>query len=378
MNTTADAITIQRFLAEMQEQGFQYVAMEVSSHALAQGRVNGVEFYAAIYTNLTQDHLDYHLTLEAYAEAKKKLFINFNPVISVFNVDDEIVRKTMEEVEQLSSQREVPGGGKLGSRDTKIYGYSIKDDLRSPPCQGRARVGLPTRAEGTPSNSPLTGGGSNFLSAQILSYTPSGMKAELQFPSSVQKVDIPLIGDFNLSNVLAVLTLLSAMEIDAIDKLSLLKPVAGRMQLITAENHPSVIVDYAHTPDALEKVLKTLSLYKPQKLGCVFGCGGDRDKTKRPLMAEVASRYANEIILTDDNPRTENPKVIINDILMGIPKDKPYQIIHNRRTAIQTAITKAGPDDMILIAGKGHEDYQEINSERFYFSDVEEVEKIIK
>jgi UDP-N-acetylmuramoyl-L-alanyl-D-glutamate--2,6-diaminopimelate ligase len=303
INTTSDAITIQRFLSDMLAQGFEYVAMEVSSHALEQGRVVGIEFYAAIYTNLTQDHLDYHQTMEAYGEAKKKLFMYFKPLINIFNVDDEIVRQTMAEVlkSKASAVNSLPEEHKL------ICAYSLIEF-------------------------PIASKVDISLRAKILSYTQSGMKVELHLPRGEEIVDIPLIGDFNLSNVLAVLTLLSAMgqEEAAIKQLSVLKPVAGRMQLIASPGKASIVIDYAHTPDALEKVLKALSLYKPQKLWCIFGCGGDRDKTKRPVMGEIASRYADEMILTDDNCRFEDPSLIMVDIVAGLPIGQAYQIIHDR------------------------------------------------
>jgi UDP-N-acetylmuramoyl-L-alanyl-D-glutamate--2,6-diaminopimelate ligase len=329
-NTTLDAISIQRFLAAMRDQGLQAVAMEVSSHALDQDRVNGVKFAAGIFTNLSQDHLDYHQTMEAYANAKLKLFTEFSPPVMVLH--DSIV------IPEIA-----PAFAGVNSQLSGIHVYGLQSMTKN--CE----------------------------------YSLGGIKARFYSQWGDGVINTPLLGEFNLSNILAAMTVLLGLGeslSEILNQLPHLKAVKGRMQLLTVPNRPSVVIDYAHSPDALEKVLKTLSIYKLGKLWCVFGCGGNRDTGKRPLMGEIAGQYADEIILTDDNCRAEDPITIVIDIVKGIPESKPYKIIHNRADAIKFALQEADKNDMILIAGKGHEEYQEINGQKLYFSDEEEVKKL--
>ncbi|QLB19515.1 UDP-N-acetylmuramoyl-L-alanyl-D-glutamate--2,6-diaminopimelate ligase [Mannheimia granulomatis] len=328
VNTTGSAIEIQRNLADFVEQGADFCAMEVSSHGLAQFRAEALEFDLAIFTNLSRDHLDYHNTMEEYAEAKFRLFSELKTHTQLINADDEI-------------------GAKWLNKLPNAVAVSTQPDFLS---------------------------NHRFVKATEVKFTLQG--ASIKFASSWGNGELSsrLIGAFNVSNLLTAFAGLLALGFN-INELVKTAPnlvgVAGRMECITANNKPMVIVDYAHTPDALEKALQAARLHCEGELYCIFGCGGDRDAGKRPLMAAIAEKLADKVIATDDNPRTENNQNIMADIVKGFAKPQTVQIIHNREEAIKTAIEQAKASDVILIAGKGHEDYQIIGAEKLHFSDQE-------
>jgi UDP-N-acetylmuramoyl-L-alanyl-D-glutamate--2,6-diaminopimelate ligase len=331
-HTTPDPVSLQAQLKAYVDQGVQSVAMEVSSHALAQGRVNGVHFDVAVFTNLSRDHLDYHGDMQSYALAKAVLFGWPGLDHAVLNLDDPFGRELAEKARR---------GG------VKVLGYGFE--------AGEVR-GLD------------------------MAVSPRGLAFDVATPWGEARVESGVLGRFNASNLLAVLAALLASGVPlarAVEALARLQPVAGRMQQIRLPGRPLVVVDYAHTPDALEKVLTTLrEVVKDSKaaaadsrLICVFGCGGQRDKGKRPIMGDVASRLADSVIVTSDNPRSEHPRAIIDEIVTGMGAN--YHVIEDRAAAIDHAIRHARPDDVVLIAGKGHEDYQEIAGVKLPFSDAE-------
>jgi len=336
-HTTPDAITLHALLAEFRDAGAKQVVMEVSSHGQQQGRTAGVAFDVAVFTNLTHEHLDYHGNMINYGRAKRALFETPGLKYAVINVDDEFGRQLL-----------VSMPGAVG---TVSYGL-----------EGGALV---------PS-----------LLGKDLQLDHSGLRMTVESDWGRGELHVPLLGRFNAANLLAALgaLLASGMGFDAaLQRLSHVQPVPGRMNGYGGKGgQPLVVVDYAHTPDALEQVLLALRAHTNGNLCCVFGCGGDRDRTKRPLMAKVAERLADRVIITDDNPRSENPAVIIADILAGLANVDAVTVIHNRATAIREAIADASPDDVVLVAGKGHEEYQLVGGQRLAFSDTEQVKKAIK
>ncbi len=323
-NTTPDPLELHRMLAEFKAAGARAVAMEVSSHGLDQGRVNGVAFDCALFTNLTHDHLDYHGTLEAYAAAKARLFDAPGLAAAVLNLDD-------------------PFGGRLAkrleARGVRTIGYSLS--------------GVPA---------------AEFISASSL----EGQRARIDSSWGSAEVTIPQLGRFNVANALGVLGCLLAKGIgfdEGVRLLEALPQVAGRMQKIG--DRPLVVVDYAHTPDALDKVLsalKPVAQARGGRLVAVFGAGGGRDKAKRPVMGSVAAARADRVVLTSDNPRGEDPLAIIEQIRLGV--SGKCEIEADRTAAIESAIASASPADVVLIAGKGHESFQEIAGRRLPFSDA--------
>jgi UDP-N-acetylmuramoyl-L-alanyl-D-glutamate--2,6-diaminopimelate ligase len=325
-HTTPDAVSLQALLAGFRDAGAGGVAMEVSSHGLHQGRVAGVAFDVAVLTNLTQDHLDYHGDMASYAAAKARLFSWPGLKWAVLNADDEL---------GVSLEQQLRGG----STQVVTYGLHAGD-----------------------------------LCAQRLRADRDGLHLEIVSPWGMGELRSPLLGEFNAYNLLAALGALLAGGVklaDALAVLSKIEAVPGRMQSIAAESgEPTVIVDFAHTPDALDKVLTALKPLARGKLICVFGCGGGRDSAKRPLMGAVVAARADVAIVTSDNPRNEDPAHILADILAGMPPGQ--DAIVDRRAAIHKAIQSAGPDDIVVLAGKGHEPYQEINGVRSPFSDCEE------
>ena len=330
-NTTPDAIVLQSMLADYLKENVEVVAMEVSSHGLDQGRVNGVHFDVAVLSNLTRDHLDYHGTHEKYAEAKRRLFVSSDLKLAVLNVDDD-------------------------------FGKSIEKMLH---------------AQGTATMSYGIGGGD--VRASKIHFEPSHFNFLVTTPHGQAEVKANLLGKFNVYNVLAVLATLLVSKVslaDAVEAISHIESAAGRMQQFGGGELPLVVVDYAHTPDALENVLSTLKAQATAKLICVFGCGGNRDAGKRVLMGKVACDIADAVIVTSDNPRNENPLHIIQDILDGMYGN--YAVEEDRAKAIAMAISTAKLGDTVLIAGKGHEDYQEIANEKLHFSDVEQAQKALK
>jgi UDP-N-acetylmuramoyl-L-alanyl-D-glutamate--2,6-diaminopimelate ligase len=324
INTTPDPILLHGMLANYLAQGAASVAMEVSSHGLAQGRVNGVHFDVAVFTNLSRDHLDYHGDMASYAEAKSQLFRWPGLRSAVLNSDDAFGADVV--VKQID-------------KGVRVLTYGFESgDVRG-------------------SNLVLNG---------------DRMAMDVTTPEGNARLDIRLMGRFNAYNLLAVLAVLLASGValqDAVQALHQIEPVAGRMQQLGGQSKPLVVIDYAHTPDALEKVLAALREQTSGKLLCVFGCGGNRDKGKRPLMGEAASRLADSVIVTSDNPRHEDPAVIIADIVAGTGSN--YHIEADRAAAIALAIEQAESGDIVLLAGKGHEDYQDIGGVKLPFSDAE-------
>lgn len=333
VNTTGSAIEIQRNLASFVDQGADFCAMEVSSHGLAQYRAEALQFDLALFSNLSRDHLDYHNTMEEYAAAKFRLFSELQTKQQVINADDEIGREWL----------------------TKLpNAVAVSCDPNFQPSQER------------------------WIKAVKVSYTLKGANIEFESAWGNGLLNSRLIGAFNVANLLTAFAGLLALGHDfnkLIETAARLQGVSGRMECLISENKahemPMVIVDYAHTPDALEKALQAARLHCDGDLWCVFGCGGDRDTGKRPLMASIAEQLADKVIVTDDNPRTEDPDVIFADIMQGFHKPKAVQSMHIRQYAIEQAIEQAGAKDVVLIAGKGHEDYQIIGTKKYHFSDQE-------
>ncbi|HET9652174.1 MAG TPA: UDP-N-acetylmuramoyl-L-alanyl-D-glutamate--2,6-diaminopimelate ligase [Usitatibacter sp.] len=327
-NTTPDPIVLQRLLSEYLRRGARCVAMEVSSHGLHQGRTSGVRFDVAIFTNLTRDHLDYHVTMEAYAEAKYELFAARGLTHAVINADDE-------------------WGERFARR---LRGHRIQ-----------------VTTYGTAAAAALR--------ASNVRLSESGVAFDIDGEWGRHAVQAPVLGAFNVSNLLAVMGALFAAGIDpaqAVAAVGRLQPVPGRLERVGGQGQPLVVIDYAHTPDALEKALSALrpAVARGRRLVCVFGCGGDRDPGKRPLMGQAAMRLADHVVVTSDNPRSEDPHLIIEQILSGVPGSRA-EAIEDRQVAIFSAIHHARPGDVVLLAGKGHETYQEIAGVRHPFSDRE-------
>jgi UDP-N-acetylmuramoyl-L-alanyl-D-glutamate--2,6-diaminopimelate ligase len=324
--TTPDAISVQRLLAQFREQGATHVAMEVSSHALEQGRVGAVDFEVAAFTNLTRDHLDYHGTMEAYGAAKAKLFAWPGLKAAVVNVDDD-------------------------------FGRALA---------GRLPAGVRTL------RTSAAGAAGAQVAAQAIATSAEGLAFALRTPWGAQAVHSPLLGRFNVENLLTVIASLGALDepfVGIVEAIATLTPVNGRMNRIGGDGvHPLVVVDYAHTPDALEQALTALRAHCAGRLVCVFGCGGERDAGKRPQMGAIARRLADLAIVTDDNPRGEDGDAIVAQILAGM--QAPVTVERDRAAAIGHAIAHAGPDDVVLIAGKGHETYQEGPTGKHAFDDL--------
>lgn len=330
-HTTPDPVSLQADLAALKAQGAQAVSMEVSSHALDQGRVAGLQFDVALFTNLSRDHLDYHGSMQAYGAAKAKLFSWQGLKARVLNLDDKFA------AELANSQ----GTGELIT-------YSIE-------------------------NSQAT------IYCQAVSFTDHGIYATVIAGDQQGELHSPLLGRFNLSNLLAVVGGLWALGFDLAQILAVmpkLEAPAGRMQRVGGHEKPLVVVDYAHTPDALEQVLKALRahVHGDARLVAVFGCGGDRDAGKRPLMAQAVESYADFGIVTDDNPRTENAQAIRQQVAAGFLAKASFNVVDGRAQAIAQAIAQAQAGDVILLAGKGHEDYQDIQGVKHHFSDIEQAQ----
>lgn len=334
-NTTGSAIEVQSSLASFVEQGADFAAIEVSSHGLVQKRIEALHFAAALFTNLSRDHLDYHGTMEQYANAKKRLFTELVSQHKIINADD-------------------------------VVG-----------AQWLAEMPVAVAVSCNPDYQPKH---KSWLKLTALSFSNKG--ANIEFASSWGNavLESRLIGAFNVSNLLIVVATLLALGYplaQLTETVSQLTGVCGRMEMLSTANKPTVIVDYAHTPDALEKALQAARIHCHGKLWCIFGCGGDRDNGKRPMMAEIAENMADYVVVTDDNPRTEDAAKIFADIQAGFKHLERVQMIHNREQAIQTAIQSADKNDVILIAGKGHEDYQIIGTEKLHFSDQETAKKYL-
>jgi UDP-N-acetylmuramoyl-L-alanyl-D-glutamate--2,6-diaminopimelate ligase len=334
--TTPDAVQLQRSLGDLRAQGAAAVAMEVSSHGLYQGRVNGVAFDIAVFTNLTQDHLDYHGTMAEYEAAKTRLFDWPGLKAAVINRDDAMGQRLL---------------ARLADK-TPVYEYGLHGDA-------------------------VSAHGNVVLRAEDIRATTAGTRFTLHLDDHSQQVTVPLIGEFNVSNALAVLggALAAGVPQDAaIAGLAALTPVSGRMEQIGQPGQPLVVIDYAHTPDALDKTLDALrpvASARGGKLVCVFGCGGDRDTGKRAQMGAVAERLADAVVLTSDNPRTEVPADIMAQIAAGLAQPGAARCIEDRASAILQAVRGAQAADVVLIAGKGHESTQEIMGKKRPFSDQE-------
>ncbi|MCK8046619.1 UDP-N-acetylmuramoyl-L-alanyl-D-glutamate--2,6-diaminopimelate ligase [Shewanella sp. 1CM18E] len=316
-NTTADPVTLIKQLQQFEQAGADTCAMEVSSHGLVQGRVEAVPFDVAVFTNLSRDHLDYHHTMDAYAAAKKRLFQFASLRAGLINCDDAVGREWLAELQS-----------------DKFLGYSVK------------------------------GNSSADIYAKDCYFHDGGVRCTLVWPQGEAKLDSPLLGDFNLANLIAALGALYLLGEDMQQLVTLaakLEPVAGRMERFTAKNDVTLVVDYAHTPDAIEQALKALRVHCRGELWCLFGCGGDRDTGKRPMMAASAEQFADKVMVTSDNCRSEDPQVIINDILAGLTRPEAALTQVDRKLAIQTIVAQAKSGDMVLLAGKGHETYQEVN-----------------
>ena len=336
--TTPDVISVHAEMRHQLEHGAKGIAMEVSSHALDQWRVNGVQFDIAVLTNLSRDHLDYHGDMAAYAAAKKKLFLMPGLSHAIVNLDDGLGSA-------LASE--------LASK-VNVIGYGTQ----SHPIPGLKHVQI-----------------------ELENYTAKGMRLSLKSDYGNAIFEVNLLGRFNIENVAAVFGVLMANEMpfdQAVSCLSNLKAPRGRMELMGGKNgSPLVVIDYAHTPDALKQSLETLRAHCSGVLWAVFGCGGDRDKGKRPLMARAAEELADNLVLTDDNPRTEDPAAIVADMVAGLVDPERVTIEHDRKRAIAYAVSHAGHEDAVLIAGKGHEDYQIVGVERRFFSDQLAVEEAL-
>lgn len=325
--TTPEAVTLHRGLAVLRGAGARRVVMEVSSHGLDQGRVAEVAFDAAVFTNLSRDHLDYHGDMQTYGAAKERLFRWPGLRLAVLNLDDPVGRRL---------RRALDSG-------VRVLGYS------------------------------LDGAGAGIdLGLHGLASSAQGMRLEVATSEGRAAVDTPLLGRFNAANLMAALGILLGMGMpveEAAARLSRVRAVPGRMERFTGPGRPLVVVDYAHTPDALEQALRSLRPHCAGRLWCVFGCGGERDRGKRPLMGAAAERLADALVLTDDNPRAEDGGAIIEEIQAGLRRPAAATVERARAEAIRLAVGAAGPGDLVLVAGKGHETYQEVAGVRHSYSD---------
>ncbi len=336
-HTTPFAADLQKTLAAAAADNCVHTVMEVSSHALEQRRALGCRFEVAVFTNLTQDHLDYHPTMEDYFEAKALMFSDlYLDGRAVLNKDDAYGRKLIERLP-----------------DERVWTYSVESEAD--------------------------------LYTSGLNYGAAGVEGTVHTPKGEAKFSLPLVGQFNLANFLGALGagLHLGLELEQMmEVLPKFTGVPGRMERVLAEQNAekqdiSVIVDYAHTPDSLENLLKAARPFIPGEVICVFGCGGDRDRTKRPLMGGIAARLADKVYATSDNPRTEDPDAILKDVVAGIPDDVTPIVTADRGEAIRQAITQAKPGDGVLIAGKGHEDYQILGTEKIHFDDREQAREAL-
>ena len=331
-HTTPNAIRINELLSQMVKDGCSHVFMEVSSHALDQNRVSGLSFDIGVYTNISRDHMDYHPTLNDYIGAKKKLFNSLkNDALAIVNFDDPYGEEMVRDI------------------NAKPFSYGLKGDFD--------------------------------FKGKIVENNITGLSVEIDGFQMTSR----LIGEFNAYNLLVVFAVAKSLGEEALTVLTIisnLKAPDGRFEYIVSPRNVTAVIDYAHTPDALENVLKTLVSLKSdkEKIFTVFGCGGDRDKGKRPLMGEISSVYSDRVIVTSDNPRSEKPNEIIKEIISGIPKSKSSKVltVQERKEAIKVACELAQSGDVILIAGKGHEKYQIIGDKKLHFDDLETTIEIFK
>ncbi len=327
-NTTGSAVDIQHVLHDLVGQGATLAAMEVSSHGLVQHRVAALPFAASVFTNLSRDHLDYHGDMAHYEAAKWLLFSEHQTGQAIINADDAVGRRWLEKLPDAVA-------------------VSLEN-------------AVPTDWQG------------RWLKATRIDYHDNGAAITLASSWGNGEIDSRLMGAFNVSNLLLALATLLALgyPLDSLITIShQLQPVCGRMEVFSAAGKPTVVVDYAHTPDALQKALEAARLHCTGRLWCVFGCGGDRDKGKRPLMGAIAEQLADVVVITDDNPRSEEPAAIVADILSGLLDPGRARTVLGRAQAVTNTIMQANPDDIVLVAGKGHEDYQIIGNRHFDYSD---------
>lgn len=335
-HTTPDLISLYAELARQRAQGIRQVMMEVSSHALAQDRVAGLHFTSAVFSNLTRDHQDYHGSMAAYGAAKAKLF-------------------------------HIPGLEQAVIQTDDPFGQQLLTQLIEP---NIIAVGNQARKHSA-----------HYIQADQIDTTPTGLRIHCQTSWGDGTLHSPLWGRYNADNLLLALGVLLGQGIPlatANAALAQVRSAPGRMSRLGGAGQPQVIIDYAHTPDALQKVLQAAREHTNGRLICVFGCGGDRDAGKRPQMGAIAEQQADQVWVTDDNPRTEHNTRITADILAGMAQPDKARLEHDRSTAIAAALAVATPQDLVLIAGKGHETYQEVGTERLPYSDFEQVNAILK
>lgn len=332
--TTPDAVSVHRWLARFRAEGAQAVALEVSSHALDQGRIGGVRVQGAVFTNLTRDHLDYHIDMKRYGEAKAKLFVDPGLAFAVLNQADRF--------SYTLAERLVP--------HVKVFWYGPSGDVQIV----------------------------DFVAGQ------EGLTVSLKTSQGPVIIKSALFGRFNVDNLAAALASLLAMGWSAVEAAAALgdiSPVKGRMErLVTGAGHPLVVIDYAHTPDAIEQAIRAVRAHSKGQVICVFGCGGDRDAGKRPLMGECAARLADYVVITSDNPRHEDPHAIVEDILSGVAPDRRamVEVVMDRTSAIQRAFRLGTENDVILVAGKGHEEYQQFGDRCIPYSDRQTVRQLVE
>ncbi len=328
--TTPESFELHSLFNEMVKEGCEYCVMEVSSQALAQYRVEGLHFSAGVFTNLTQDHLDYHGTFENYAEAKSMLFSESD--ICILNLDDEYA---------MSMLRNSKG---------RMVTYSVNQD-------------------------------ESDYTAKYIRYKNDGIEYELVTMGYVERVKVGIPGEFTVYNSMAAAVTLIELGFDfsqVLYALSLSEGVKGRIEVVPTDTDYTVIIDYAHSPDGLENIITSLRKIAKARIITVFGCGGDRDKTKRPIMGAIAAKLSDVIVVTSDNPRTEDPDMIIEDILVGVKGSKVKKIVESDRTkAIKAALCEAETDDIVLLAGKGHETYQIFGTEKIHYDEREIVRELL-
>jgi len=336
-HTTPDVLNLHKIIYEMKEKSAECIVMEVSSHGIEQKRIAGVDIKTAVLTNVTRDHLDYHGTIENYQAVKRQLFLQQSVKNVVLNLDDEIGRELAD----------------LLSNKKNVWAYAMKKQAVTT---------------------------ANVVSLAALQVKENGFVAEVVTPDGATKLIIPLLGRFNVANILALLCVLLINEFklcDACKEIEKLETAPGRMELFEAPGKTKIVVDYAHTPKALELALQALAEHSKGKVWCVFGCGGDRDQGKRALMAAAAEQYADVVIVTDDNPRNENSQDIVEQILSGFEQKEKVEVINDRKAAIEYAYMHAANDDVVLVAGKGHEQYQLVGTDKIPFSDRAEAFRLM-
>ncbi|OBT07345.1 UDP-N-acetylmuramoyl-L-alanyl-D-glutamate--2,6-diaminopimelate ligase [Vibrio sp. UCD-FRSSP16_10] len=333
-NTTGSAIEICKTLAQLNGLGADLTALEISSHGLVQHRIKALQFDAAVFSNLSRDHLDYHGDMQTYANAKLSLFTEHECKHKIINVDDAVGQQWLASVPD-----------------------AIAVSMTEKPSTER------------------------YMYASDIHYSEQGIDIAFDSCWGAGRIQTSLIGEFNASNVLLAFTTLLSLgfDIKQLQQTSVqLKPVIGRMELFQTADKAKVVVDYAHTPDALEKALRALRVHCKGKLWAIFGCGGDRDTGKRPMMAKIGETFADHVILADDNPRSESPSIIIEDMLKGVSNQKSVTVLHDRFNALSYAIENAASNDIILLAGKGHEDYQILGDKTIHYSDRESAMQLLE